>query len=103
MASGARRVVAANLDRVRAAGDVGAAADLELLQHRLRSYWARRAMVDAVTAIRSREFGRATALAFWAIRYSPSDAASVLSRSSIRVLLRLLRVLSAKREPKTPS
>ncbi len=103
MASGARRVVAANLDRVRAAGDVEAAADLELLQHRLRSYWARRAIVDAVTAVRSREFGRATALAFWTIRFSPSDTASLLIRGSIHLLVRPLRVLSAKREPKTPS
>ena len=103
MASGFRRVLAANLDRVRAAGDVEAEADLEFLQHKLRPYLTRGAIVDAATAVRSHEFRRATALAFWAIRFSPSDTAWILIRRSLRLLVRPLRLLSAKRKPKTPS
>jgi glycosyltransferase involved in cell wall biosynthesis len=93
MASAAIRVLATNLDRVRAAGDFEAAADLELLQHKSRRYWADRAIVDVVTAVRSRQLGRATALTFWALRFSPSDAASILIRHTILKLTRLLRRL----------
>jgi glycosyltransferase involved in cell wall biosynthesis len=103
MASGARRVLAANLDRVRAAGDVEAAADLGSLQHNLRRYLSRGAMVDAVTAARSREFGRAVGLAFWAIRSSPSGVASMITRRLVRVLTGPFQLVSAKTKPKTPS
>jgi hypothetical protein len=102
MASGARRVLISNLDRVSAAGDVEAAADLKLFQHWLRPYWTRRVMVDAFTALRSRQFDRAGALALWAIRFSPADAAWIVIRGSARRLLEPLRGLSAKRNTRKP-
>lgn len=98
MASGFRRVLAANLDRLAAAGEVEAAADMKSFQHDQRRYLARRALVDAGTAARSREFGRAATLTLSAVRTSPPGTASVISRSSIRALLRLL---SAKNKPAT--
>jgi len=103
MASGLRRVLDANLGRLRAAGDVEAAADLASLQHEQRGYLARGAMADAVAAARSREFGRAAGLAFWAIRSSPSGVASTVIRRFVRVLAWPLRLVSAKTKPKTPS
>ena len=103
MSSGARRVVIANLDRLTAAGDTEAVADLKLLQHKQRHYLIRGAMVDAVADVRSRRFGRATTHVLWAIRLSPSASVSVLMRPPIRVLKQSLRRLSVKRQPKVPS
>ena len=98
MASGFRRVLAANLERLTAAGDVEAVAYMKSFEHDQRRYLARGALVDAGTAARSRQYGRAATLTFSAVRTSPAGAASVLSRSSIRALLRLL---SAKAKPAT--
>ena len=98
MASGFRRVLAANLERLTAAGDVEAAAYMKSFEHDQRRYLARGALVDAGTAARSRQYGRAATLTFSAVLTSPTGTASVLSRSTIRALLRLL---SAKAKPAT--
>jgi glycosyltransferase involved in cell wall biosynthesis len=98
MASGFRRVLAANLERLTAAGDVEAAADMKSFEHDQRRYLARGALVDAGTAARSRQYGRAATLIFSAVRTSPTGTASVLSRNTIRALLRLR---STKNKPPT--
>jgi glycosyltransferase involved in cell wall biosynthesis len=103
MASGFRRVLAANLERLRAAGDVDAAADMASFQYNQRRYLSRGALVDAGKAARSHEFGRAASLTFWAVRNSPSGAAAILARQLARPLKELFRRLSTKTKPKTPS
>ena len=103
MASGFRRVLAANLERLTAAGDVEAAAYMKSFEHDQRRYLARGALVDAVAEVRSGKLKRAIPHIVWAIRLSPSASLSIIGRPPIRILKQSLRSLSAKRKPKAPS
>jgi glycosyltransferase involved in cell wall biosynthesis len=103
MSSGARRVVIANLDRLTAAGDAEAVADLKALQHKQRHYLIRGAFVDALAEVRARKFGPAATDVLWAIRLSPSASVSVLMRPPVRLLKKSLRRLFPKKQPNVPS
>jgi len=86
LASAGDRVLAAHLNRLRTAGDAEAAAGLAASRRRARRYYSERALRDAFDALKSGHIRLCAALLWWAVRFSPGGAATVLVQGTVRRL-----------------
>jgi glycosyltransferase involved in cell wall biosynthesis len=86
LASAGDRVLAAHLNRVRTAGDADAAAGLAVSRRGARRYYSERAVRDASDASKCGDIRLCAALLWWAVRFSPRGAATVLVQGTVRRL-----------------
>jgi glycosyltransferase involved in cell wall biosynthesis len=91
VASAGDRAINAHLRRLSTAGDTEAAADLAVGLGTARRFYSDAALRDASGAVKSGHIGRGAALAWWAVRFSPTGATATVARGTRRGLAHLAR------------